>query len=51
MRNWIKCKVSIKYLIFIFIIVVTGLVLTESSKVKTTTPYCQLQYQAAKIMS
>ena len=50
MKNWIKYKVNIIHLLLIFIILVSGLVLTEISKVKAPTDYSHLQYQAAQIM-
>lgn len=50
MKNWIKYKVNIIHLLLIFIILVSGLVLTEISKVKIPTGYSHLQYQAAQIM-
>ena len=50
MRNWIRYRINIKYLVFILLILVLGLTLTEISKVKIITPYSQLQIQAANIM-
>ncbi len=50
MKSWIKRKVSISYLVFIFIILLMGLIFTEKFKTKAPTPYYHLQFQAAQIM-
>ncbi len=51
MINWVKYKVSLKHLVLILIIALTGLLLTEITIVKEPTVYYQLQYHASKTMS
>lgn len=48
--SWIKGKINIWNLVFIFIFLGSGLFLTEMCKTKIPTPYYQLQLQAAQLM-
>ncbi len=51
MKEWVKYRVSISFLLIILIITICGLLLIENSKIRKPAAYSSLQIEAAKIMS